>query len=133
MLIVGFMVFAIGIILIICYPINKRKNNRCSAQTQGVLEDIRRRYNSEGRTKDMHVYSYRVDGIVYELKTLDHSLQVSRVGDTCTIWYNPKKPQDAQAFRGSDKYLKSILFVGIGLVLLGILLTCIGFVWQYIL
>lgn len=132
MLIAGFMVFCIGIILIICYPYNKKKNARCSAQTQGMLTDIRRRYSSKGVNKSMHVYSYNVNGVTYQLETIDHSLQVNDIGDTCPIWYNPAKPQDAQAFRGSDKYLKIILLVGIGLVLLGLILTWIGFVQQFI-
>ena len=81
----------------------------------------------------MHVYSYQANGIEYQLKTLDHSLQVKEVGDNCTIWYNPARPEDAQAFRGSDKYLKILLIIGIMMVLLGILLTGVGFVQQFIL
>lgn len=133
MLIAGFVVFFIGFVLIICYPINKRKNARCTAQTQGVFVGVRGRYNSKGRLKDMHIYSYQVDGVEYHLKTLDHNLQVRKVGDHCTIWYNPAKPEDAQAFRGSDKYLKILLIIGIVMFLLGILLTWIGFVQQFIL
>ena len=74
----------------------------------------------------MHVYSYQVDGVDYELRTVDHNLDVKEVGDTCTIWYNPKKPKVAQAFRGSDKYLKYLLFLGVGITLLGIILTFAG-------
>ena len=133
MTIAGFVLFFIGFILIICYPVNKKKNARCSAQTQGKLSEIRRRHNSSGSLKDMHVYSYQVDGIEYQLRTLDHSLQVNEVGDPCTIWYNPAKPKDAQAFRGSDQYLKILLFIGIALLLLGIFLICISFVRQFIL
>ena len=103
----------VGFILIISYPINKKKNARCTAQTQGMLRDIRRRYDSDGRRKSKHVYSYQVDGVEYLLETLDHSLEVENIGDVCTIWYNPAKPQDAQAFRGSDTYLKIILIIGI--------------------
>ena len=124
--IAGFMVFAVGIILMICYPYNKKKNARCSMQTQGVLREIRRRYDSDGPKKSMHVYSYIVGGVEYQLKTTDHSMQVNEVGDVCDIWYNPAKPQDAQAFRGSDKYLKGILIAGIVLTLLGIVLMCVG-------
>lgn len=132
MLTAGFMVFCVGVILIICYPINKKKNARCTAQTEGILREIRARYNSKGRLKDTHVYSYFVNGIEYQLKTLDHSLQVNEVGDSCTIWYNPAKPEDAQAFHGSDKYLKIILIVGIVMVLLGNFLTFYGFYRQFI-
>lgn len=122
----GVGLFFIGIVVMICYPINKKKNARCSAQTQGTLENIIERYNSEGSLKDMHVYSYQVDGVDYELRTVDHNLDVKEVGDTCTIWYNPKKPKDAQAFRGSDKYLKYLLLLGVGITLLGIILTFVG-------
>lgn len=122
MMIVGFVLFFVGFIFVIAYPINKRKNARCSAETQGMLYEIRKRYNSEGDLKDMHIYSYNVDGIEYRLETIDHSLQVHNIGDTCTIWYNPNKPKDAQAFRGSDNYLKTLLYAGIAMLLLGILL-----------
>ena len=128
MIITGFAIFFIGAVLVICYPINKRKNARCTAQTQGVLKEIRARYNSSGSIKDMHVYSYQVNGIEYRLKTLDHSLQVSGIGDSCTIWYNPAKPKDAQAFRGSDKYLRIFLIIGIVFTLLGIVLFILGLV-----
>ena len=128
MIIAGFALFFIGAMLVICYPINKRKNARCIAQTQGVLKEIRARYNSSGSIKDMHVYSYQVDGTEYRLKTLDHSQQVSKVGDSCTIWYNPQRPKDAQAFRGSDQYLRILLIIGIVLILLGIVLFLFGLV-----
>ena len=128
MALAGFVVLFIGVVIVICYPINKRKNARCTAQTKGTLWDIQRRYNSKGSLKSAHVYSYDVDGVEYRLRTLDYSPEASRVGDSCTIWYNPAKPQDAQAYRGSDRYLKTLLIIGIVLSLAGILLTCIGLV-----
>jgi hypothetical protein len=127
MLIAAFVVFVVGLILIICYPINKSKNKRCSEQTEGILMNILHHSSDEGVPKSMHIYSYRVDGVEYQLRTLDHSPDAHQIGDHCTIWYNPRKPKDAQAFRGSDKYLKTILYVGLGLVLLGIVLTFVGF------
>jgi hypothetical protein len=127
MIIAGVCLFFTGIIVIICYPINKKKNARCSMQTQGVLSDIRIRFDSEGMKKSKHVYTYSVDGVEYKLETVDHSLEVNDIGDSCTIWYNPKKPQDTQAFRGSDKYLKILLYAGLAAVLLGIVLIVAGF------
>ncbi len=75
MLIAGFVIFFIGIIFIISYPINMNKNSRCTAQTQGTLTDIRGRFNSQGSKKDLHAYTYFVNGIEYRLETLDYSLQ----------------------------------------------------------
>lgn len=126
MWVIGLVVLFIGVILVICYPINKNKNNRCTAETKGVLENIQARFNSKGVQKPMHIYSYEVDGVRYELKTLDYSPQVAYVGDSCTIWFNPDKPEDAQAYRGSDKYLKTLLYIGLALIPLGILLTIVG-------
>ena len=40
MLLAGFILFSIGVILLICYPISKSKNKRCSAQTEGMLMGI---------------------------------------------------------------------------------------------
>ena len=127
MAILGFMLFVLGIVFVIVAPINKKKNARCSMQTQGALSDIRIRFDSEGTKKSKHVYTYSVDGVEYKLETVDHSLEVNDIGDSCTIWYNPKKPQDAQAFRGSDKYLKILLYAGLAAVLLGTVLIVAGF------
>ena len=123
---IGFVMFFIGLILIICYPINVKKNHRCTEQTEGVLVKIQRRFDSDGHKKSMHIYSYEVDGIEYQLKTLDHSKEAHKEGDTCTIWYNPKKPKDAQAFRGSAEYLKKLLLVGVALFVLGIIVMFVG-------
>jgi len=129
----GVMLFFIGIIIMICYPINKKKNTRCTAQTQGILTNIRRRVSTKGPRKSIHVYSYQVDGTEYHLETVEHSPEVSDVGDACTIWYNPRKPKDAQAYRPSDKYLKILLYVGLGLFLLGIILIVMPFIQLFIL
>ena len=128
MALVGFVLFFIGIILVICYPYNKKKNARCSAQTQGVLSGIRPRFNSEGSLKDAHIYTYYVDGVQYQLETVDYSLNDSTVGNSYPIWYNPAKPEDAQAFHGSDKYLKNMLIIGLVLLLVGIVVTFIGLI-----
>lgn len=71
MAIAGFalFIFGVGVILVIVAPIGKRKNNRCSAQTQGTLREIRGRYNSDGSLHGMRVYAYFVDGIEYQLKS----------------------------------------------------------------
>ena len=45
---IALFVFGVGVIFVIVAPIGKRKNNRCSAQTQGTLREIRGRYNSDG-------------------------------------------------------------------------------------
>ncbi len=126
MLIAGIVVLFIGFIFIISYPINRKKNTRCTMETQGTLVDIRGRFNSKGRLKSMHVYSYQVDGEEYQLETLDYSPDAENVGDVCTIWYNPDRPEDAQAFRGSNKYLKTLLIIGLVLEVLGIVLSFIG-------
>lgn len=129
MAIAGFVLFSIGLIFIIVAPINKRKNQRCSAKTQGMLIENRARYDSDGPLPDMHVYSYYVNGIEYQLKSTAVNKQVNHVGDQCTIWYNPAKPKEAQEFHyDSGKVYKIILIVGIALVLLGIVLTGFGFV-----
>ena len=129
MWVAGIVVFFIGLVLIISYSYNKRKNARCIAQTQGVLSNVRARYNSEGSLKDAHVYTYHVNGIEYRLATTDHSPQAERIGDTCTIWYNPTKPKDAQAYRGTDSYLRKFLIIGLAMVPVGIVLFFIGVIW----
>ena len=52
-----------------------------------------------------------------------------RIGDNCTIWYDPSKPDYAQPFRyESNKVYNIILIIGIAMVLLGIFLTMFGLV-----
>ena len=125
---VGFMVLVVGLLLIISYHYNKKKNSRCTEETHGKLVDVRRRYNSQGTLKSMHVYAYSVNGIEYFIKTGEHSQVARNIGDSCPIWYNPKKPQDAAAYRGSNDYLKKILIVGIVMTVVGFIMSFAGFV-----
>ena len=107
--------FVLGLVFVIVAPINRRKNARCSAQTEGV---------SAGH---MYIYSYIVNGIEYQTKSTICSPQIRKVGDSCTVWYNPKKPEDAQPFRyESAKVYNIILIIGIVMILLGIVLTVAG-------
>lgn len=127
MAIAGFAIFVMGIVFIIVAPINKRKNARCSAETQGTLTGFRSRYNSKSYTGYMYYYSYLVDGMEYEMKSTVRSSDVHEVGDSCTIWYNPKKPQDAQPFHyGSSKVYRIILIIGIVMVPLGFIMISYG-------
>ena len=93
---IGFAIFVLGVVFVIVAPINKKKNARCSTQAHGMLMDILKRENSDEPLPDIYVYSYSVDGIEYQLKSTVYNKQVNAVGDHCTIWYNPKKPKDAQ-------------------------------------
>ena len=75
----------------------------------------------------MHIYSYSVDGIEYKLKSTVRSPETDKVGDRGTIWYNPKKPKDAQSFRyESDKVYKIIFILGIMMGVLGMVLFVAG-------
>lgn len=124
---VGFALFVLGIVFVIVAPINRS----CSAQTEGVLCDIRTRYNSSGLLPPMYIYAYRVNGTDYQIKSTVLSSQTINAGDHCTIWYDPKKPEDAQPFRyGSDRVYRIILILGIVMIPLGIFLTLLGAVRQ---
>ena len=118
----GFAIFLLGIIFIIVAPINKKKNNRCSAQTQGMLIDFWARRH--GHT---YLYSYTVDGTEYQVQSVNLSPEAKEIGDNCTIWYDPKKPKDAQPFHyESNKIYNIILIIGIVMLPLGFLLTVLG-------
>ena len=118
----GFAIFLLGIIFIIVAPINKKKNNRCSVQAQGMLIDSWKR--KHGHT---YLYSYDVDGTEYQIESVNLSPDAKEIGDDCTIWYNPKKPQDAQPFHyESNKIYNIILIIGIVMLPLGFLLTVLG-------
>ena len=125
--IAGFAIFVLGLIFVIVAPINMRKNARCSAQTQGILTRISVRENSKGADTHSYTYSYNVDGIEYQTRSTILSTGTNNIGDACTIWYDPKNPKKAQPFHyESNKVYKIILFVGIGMILLGIILAVIG-------
>ena len=127
MWIVGFSLFVLGLVFVIVAPINKRKNARCSAQTEGVLRNVFAKRSSRGSAGNTYIYSYFVNGIEYQTKSTICSPQIRKVGDSCTIWYNPKKPEDAQPFHyESAKIYTIILIIGIVMVLLGIVLTAAG-------
>ena len=126
MAVAGFSLFVVGIILMISYSVSKRKNSRCSAQTQGTLERITETENSSGSTGLSFTYSYYVNGIEYKHRTKVYT-EANGIGDTCTIWYNPKKPKEAQAFHyESTKTYKVILICGIVSIIVGIVLCVIG-------
>ena len=127
MWIVGFSMFVLGLVFVIVAPINKRKNARCSERTQGILTDILERENSDGSLPDMYVYTYYVDGIAYQTKSTILSKEANHPGEPCTIWYNPKKPKDAQPFHyDSAKIYRIILIIGIVTFLLGLVLMAAG-------
>lgn len=123
---IGLFLFLLGLILVIVAPIGKHKNKRCSAQTKGVLINIRERYNSKGRLASMKTYSYTVDGVQYLLNSTAINPHASRVGDQCPIWYNPKKPSVALEHRyASNKLFNILIIVGILMLLSPIYLSFI--------
>ncbi len=127
MWVAGFSLFVLGIIFVIVAPINKRSNSRRSAQTKGTLEKSFETENSHGSNGHRYIYSYSVDGIEYKLRSTVRSTEAAKVGDSCTIWYNPKKPKDAQPFHyESTKVYNILIVVGIVMVLVGLVLAVIG-------
>ena len=131
MAVAGFAVFVLGLIFVIVAPINKRKNTRCTAEAQGRLSDIRRRVSSNGTRSSMYFYSYFVDGIEYTIKSTILSSQAGNIGDSCTIWYDPKKPQTAQPFHyGSTKVYNIIIIIGAVMIPAGFVLIAMGLAKQ---
>ncbi|MCR5775322.1 MAG: DUF3592 domain-containing protein [Lachnospiraceae bacterium] len=125
--IAGFIIFCLGLIFVIAAPISKKKNARCSEQARGVLKEIFETENSNGNLGHGYIYLYSVNGIEYKLRSTVHSKEASGVGDDCTIWYNPKKPKEAQPFHyDSLKVFNILIIIGIVMVLLGIVLIIFG-------
>lgn len=125
----GLFIFGIGVILLICYPSAKKKNSRCSAQTQGRLLKIFDTDSAGGNVGHAYLYSYFVNGMEYQFTSTAVNSQVNNEGDSCTIWYNPENPKEAQEFHSdTNKTYKLILIFGIVLVILGIIVGCLGFV-----
>ena len=124
MAVAGFTLFALGVIFIFLYLYIRKKHTRCSAQTQGILKEIREnRADDSDIGRDEYLYSYFVNGTEYQLKTFDSSPETEKAGDSCTIWYNPAKPKDSLAHRyDSLKYFKILLISGILMILLGIII-----------
>ncbi len=123
MWIVALFLFGLGVILVIAAPISKKKNNRCSATTQGTIVKEFETENSENMTGKAYVYSYNVEGIEYQITSTAQVKGVGGIGSECTIWYNPKKPKDAQPFHyESSKVFTIILIVGIVLLVIGLIL-----------
>lgn len=123
----GFMLFVLGIVFIIIAPINRKRNARCSVQTEGRLMNILERENSNGPLPDMYVYSYCIEGTEYQIKSTIRSPQANEIGDSCAIWYDPKKPKIAQPFHySSSKIYKIILIIGIAMLVAGFVLFVLG-------
>ena len=127
LIILGFALSVLGLILVIVAPIGKRKNKRCSAQTEGTLIDIRARYNSDGPLPSMNIYSYSVNGIEYQLKSTAINPNANKIGDRCPIWYDTKNPKNALEYRyKSNKLFNIFLIIGIVLLLSPIILAVIA-------
>ena len=93
------------------------------------MKTVRTSVHDSERT--MYIYSYRVDGTEYQMKSYDKSREVNQIGDRCTIWYNPKKPKDAMAYRyKSNKVFNIFIIIGIVMVGLTFVLPVIGVVIQ---
>ena len=123
---IALVIFGIGLILIIAAPIGKSKNNRCTAETQGTLIKIIET-DSESGTGHAYIYSYYVNGIEYQIRSMAINANVRNVGDSCTIWYNPKNPKDAIEYRyESGKIFTVMLIIGIVLAVLGMPLSLYG-------
>jgi len=124
MAVIGLTAALLGVILIIVYFAVKSQQTRCSAQTQGTLEEIGRAGDND---RSVYSYAYRVDGIDYRLRSYDRCPDTHEVGDVGVIWYNPRKPKEAIAYRlQSYTYLKILLYVGIPLIPIGLLLGVAG-------
>ena len=129
--VIAMLIFGLGVILVIVAPIGKKKSNRCSAQTQGTLIAIKNRYNSDGNLPDLKIYSYRVNGIEYQLKSTAINPNADKVGDSCPIWYNPKNPKDALEYRyHSNKLFNILLSVGIVMLVSSLILPFISLALQ---
>lgn len=126
LIISGFSLVILGIILIMTYFINKiRTNVVVSRHPEGSW--ILWREDSEGPIPSMYVYSYIVNGMEYQLKSTAVNKQVNNVGDNCTIWYNPVKPQEAQEFHyESNRIYNFVLISGILMSLSGVIIFGIG-------
>ncbi len=124
---IALFLFGVGLILVIVAPIGKRKTKRCSEQAQGTLIEIRNRHNSGGSLPGMKIYSYRVDGVEYQLRSTAVNPNASNVGDNCPIWYNPKNPKDAVEYHySSNKLFNILLIVGIVLILASLAMPIIS-------
>ena len=127
----GLALFILGLIFVIVAPINKRKNARCSAQTEGRLRDAWIRSHPDGAAGHSYVYSYSVNGVEYQIRSTIRTSQANGPEDTCTIWYNPNKPEEAQPFHyDSVKVYNIILILGIVLIPSGLILSLVGLVLQ---
>lgn len=124
MAIVGLAIMIVGIIFMIYYPIIKKKTRRCTAQAPGRLLDIWESMADEyGGSRVEYTYAYYVDGIEYKLKTIHRAPEAVHVGDTCTIWFNPRNPKDAQSLHFEEKGLGKVFLVGIALLFVGLVLV----------
>ena len=122
---VVFLLLTVGVIFIIVFSVLKKKRDRCSMKTTGQLIEIQQT-DIDSAGGSFYVYSFSVNGIEYQLKTPESNKLANEVGDEVDIWYNPVKPQEAQAIHYSTKVFTIFIIIGILLVLIPIILFCIG-------
>ncbi len=123
----GLMLFLLGLMLAIVAPMGKRKNSRCNVEVPAILTNIGETETSESSPITWYTYSYNVNGAEYKTRSTNCAARAHEVGDKCTIWINPDKPQEAMPVRLSSNKLYTILFItGIVMIPLGILLILAG-------
>ncbi len=119
----GLMLLLLGIILVIVAPMGRRKNGRCTAETEAVLTNVRETETSENVGPNWYTFSYYVNGVAYEIRSPNRPPEAKQIGDRCTIWYNPAKPRDAMPVRLKTNKVYTILLIA------GIVMIPVGFVF----
>ncbi len=130
MAIVGFILFVLGLIMLIYAPIHARQNKRRTETVTGTItfvKEVLQKNSSIGHP--MYDYFFTVDYIVDGITHTTHSPRWStrmNVGDEVTVCYNPNKADDShiKEFHGDSS--KPILIVALILLALGLLLFVIG-------
>ena len=121
MIIVGFVILCLGIFFMIYYKVHKKQNNRRTARVQGTCVNITVNTSEDSGDTTHYDFSYDVGGNQYMLKNLIVPGSPA-IGDQVTLRYNPDNPKDAGYDFASDGKEKYILYVGIGITVVGIIL-----------
>jgi len=94
---IGAVVFFL-FILIIRKSSKKKKANGCTKKTVATvvrLNTCTSTSNNKPSTLYSSVYEYKVDGRVYQkVGKVGKTSPNARIGDTLTLFYNPKNPDD---------------------------------------
>ena len=120
----GYTFLIIGIALLIIGPVQAAQNRRRTAEAEGYVSEVRKKYVRKKGTTYYIDFEFTADGAAQLLKNVKWPLPPEQ--QTYTICYNPKKPKDAHVKEFRTANPKVFLIIGAVLTVIAVILVAVA-------